>query len=144
MTGKESEFLKESKKYRDSLVSYTSETTFLTGGKELTSDQFVKAFDKIRQERDSLQSLYDYAKGIYGFEVRVKITSDSTQTLYRKGDSKADSAEIALLYFHDRIKLRNNVWTVYPDGIPKLTNKKNTQPKKKEAPAALDSSYLQK
>jgi len=140
VTGKESEFLKDSKKYRDSIVSYQNETTYLTEGKELTSKQFIERFDKMRVERDSLKSLYDYAKKVYRFDVTLKSTKDSI-TLSTSGKSRADSARIALKYFKHRIKRHNLDWTITVDP-PEEKPVKNTTLKRDLEKPTSDTSKL--
>lgn len=112
VTGKESEFVAESQKYRDSIVSYTKEITYLLNGKTLTSDQFVDAYDRLRSEKDSINTLYNQAKKFYGFEIIMEDKNDSTTLIYSKGNTRADSADIAYRFFKDRIKRnQKGLWT---------------------------------
>jgi hypothetical protein len=117
VTGKQSKFDKESKEYRDSLTSYSKEISFRLNGNKLTSDQFVKAYDKLADERDSiidanrtLKLKYDLAQDIYGF--KIKVTETKTKVFYSAVPyTKADSAETALWFFKDRLKITKKGWT---------------------------------
>jgi len=135
VTGKESDFAKESKKYRDSLTSYTNEIKYLLDGKTITSNQFINAYEKLSKRNDSLNTeldnlkfIHSYVKKLYGFDVKVMKT-DSTISISALPYTRADSAKVALDNFHDRLKRIKNGWEVNITG-PREIKKANDQIRK--------------
>lgn len=144
VTGKDSVFINQTNKYQDSLSQYTEKISFHLKGKPVTSDQFIDAYRKLEDERDSLKDVYDYARKAYGFDIKVtkKETKNTiTTTLGPKGKTRADSADITYYFFKDRIKFKKGSW--YAD----LTSKEDVEEVQKEIDemnrklkAALDSA----
>lgn len=147
VTGKESEFDKESKKYRDSLTSYTNKISYLLEGKTISSSEFVKAYDRLRDKSDSLQRelddlkfIYRFAKSSYGFDVKLYRT-DSTLKVSTVSYTKADSAQTALQFFHDRLKRTKTGWTIDTTGPKDLEDvRKKIKELNKKSKAIVDSA----
>ena len=128
ITGKDSVFLDESKKYQDSLHKITEKFYWYIDGKEVGADQFLQAYKKLERERDSIKAMYNHAQGIYGFRVKYKrwkkgdTTYTNTSTI---GTTRADSAALTYYFFKDRIKKdKDGSWTAYLDS-EEFTDKLN-------------------
>ena len=95
----------------DTVKSFTEKYDFIISGKKLNSTQFVDLFSKVESEMEDYKYKYELAQKIYGFEI-VK-TIQGTKALYSAKDyTKADSAQLTLKWFRNRIKLKDGVWHI--------------------------------
>jgi hypothetical protein len=137
--------------HRDSLTSYSKEITYLLNGKEINSSQFVKAYDRLADERDSLKEVisdlkfkYNLAKESYGFEIEV-VQRKAKVSYSTVPYTKADSASMALLFFKDRLKRTKKGWSVDTTGPKDIEEiKRELKKVSKEAKAIVDSAEKNK
>jgi len=112
VTGKDSVFINQSKKYRDSLDNFTKKFTYYLDGKVVNSEQFFAAYKLLQTQKDSITYMYDHAKKLYGFDIESRHINDSTIVTRRRRFTRADSADITYYFFKDRIrKDKRNTWS---------------------------------
>lgn len=123
---KDGEFMKKAENYKDSIKVFTDKISFIVNGKTISSSQFVLLYDRLRDKKDSINNelnktkrIYDYAKTTYGFDVLYTET-DSTYSTSIVPYTKADSAQVALEYFHSRLKRTKAGWSINTTGIEDL------------------------
>ncbi|PRY51536.1 hypothetical protein B0I27_107122 [Arcticibacter pallidicorallinus] len=126
-TGKDSEFIDKANDLKDSIKTYTEKITFITGGKEISSSQFIDLYNKLESKNDSLddklwrlEERYRFAERHYKFKVKDELKGT---TLYLTTEpSTADSARAALLLVRDRLKInKKDEWYLQtPKPDPKV------------------------
>lgn len=110
-TGKDSKYLMDSKKYKDSIDKFTQRLTLITDGKKLNTFQILDAYHELESKNDSLSILLDIAKKEYG--IKFKITKKGNTISYGTlGNTRADSASILYPYFKDKLKKRKGSWYI--------------------------------
>lgn len=111
MTGKDSRYLMDSKKYKDSIDKFTQRLSLITNGKKLNTFQILDAYRDLEKKNDTLNILLDIAKNDYG--IKFKISRKGNNTVYESAkNTRADSARLLYPYFKDNLKKRKGQWYI--------------------------------
>ncbi|MFN0254524.1 reticulon family protein [Pedobacter ureilyticus] len=110
----------DTERLRNDLNRISKSFKYIVDGKELSGDKLIAYIEKIEKERDSIKNVYDYAKGSYGFKIKVDIVKSgntTTTTTSTVSGTRADSAKVTYYFFKDRIFKKKGYW--YADGTSK-------------------------
>lgn len=100
----------------NTLEKFLNDEAYEVKGKTVSTGDFLLYHNRILDSLDMFHRFYRYANRNYGVNLKLTFNIDSTESSVTSvGDTRADSANILIHYYSDKLSKKGNYWYIKGD-----------------------------